>query len=85
MKIEILHQRDPDSACEVRVFIDGTEIDDSGVDYVSIDPGAGWDGADWDESAEWDTAPERNRSESFSNAISEAYDEGKESPYVDYT
>lgn len=50
MKIEIIHSRDPDSECEITVFVDGLEWSDD-VTIESIDPGAGFDGmkAEWDQ------------------------------------
>lgn len=51
MKIDVLHVRDPDSACVLRVFVDGKEIDYTETTYGedSIDVGAGWDRDEWDE------------------------------------
>lgn len=47
MTIEILHSRDPDGDCTIRVFADGVDITDT-AKLVDIDPGHGWTRADWD-------------------------------------
>lgn len=48
MKIEILTVRDPDSYTEVYLFVDGVEIPNGYVEE-SVDPGAGYTLASWDE------------------------------------
>ena len=45
MRIDIVHQRDPDSECSVDVYVDGTLVSD--VHVWSFDPGAGYDMEDF--------------------------------------
>ncbi len=40
MRIDVVHQRDPDSACSVSVYVDGVEVE---IQEWSFDPGAGCD------------------------------------------
>ncbi len=44
--VEVIHYRDSDSSCEMYVFVDGAEVS---FREVTIDPGAGYSRADWDE------------------------------------
>lgn len=94
MRIEILHERDPDSGCDITVWVDGVEIavgDDAtwvhGIpvqtDVVNIDPGAGHTSEDWDESRDFDVADERGRSFAFKSAVAQAYDQASDSKYID--
>lgn len=53
MRIEIVHSRDPDSACGISVYVDGKPVD--GYEY-DIDPGAGHEFRDWIESRAHDIA-----------------------------
>ncbi|MBO0838921.1 MAG: hypothetical protein J2P28_25875 [Actinobacteria bacterium] len=46
MKVEVIHYRDSDSACDVAVFVDGEPVDHR---EVSFDPGAGFTREDWNE------------------------------------
>lgn len=70
MKIDILHVRDPDSACDVRVFLDGEEQNWQEVDVVDIDPGRGYTLEDWEENIAWaEDMPES----AFRDAVMEAY------------
>jgi hypothetical protein len=46
-KVEIVHGRDPDSECEITVFVDGERVSDVYVE--DIDPGRGYDRSTWDE------------------------------------
>lgn len=77
-KVEILHERDPDSACSVRVWIDGQEVDGAHVD--DIDPGRGYTEGDWQANVQKvlsaDTSPE------FKRAALAAYTESGDSEYV---
>ena len=45
--VEVIHYRDPDSSCEMCVFVDGVEV--AVTAEVTIDPGAGYSRADWDQ------------------------------------
>lgn len=53
-RVELLHQRDPDAACSLELFIDGVEI--TTFNEYSIDAGAGSDWSDWVESRAEDIA-----------------------------
>lgn len=44
-RVEVVHDRDPDSSCNITVFIDGQRIDHH--DEYSCDAGAGYDWPDW--------------------------------------
>lgn len=77
-RVEILHVRDPDSACGVRVWLDGVEVD---ADVVDVDPGRGYSREDWDESHEHEVHVE-GRSGLFAVAIDEAFREGAENKYI---
>ena len=52
--VEVLHERDPDGTCKVRVWLDDVEVDDAAVELVvcDVDPGRGWDREDWDAEVE---------------------------------
>lgn len=43
-KVEVVHDRDPDSSCGISVFVDGRRADHS---EYSCDAGAGYDWTDW--------------------------------------
>lgn len=43
--VEVVHYRDPDASCQIRVFVDGAEVP---FNEVTIDPGAGYSLADWE-------------------------------------
>lgn len=45
--VEVIHYRDPDSSCEMYVFVDGTAV--AVTAQVTIDPGAGYSRADWEQ------------------------------------
>lgn len=66
-KIEIIHGRDPDSACGLTVFVDGERIKDQDLIDIDIDPGRGWERSDWDEMIE-----DANTNEKYSPAFREA-------------
>ncbi len=80
MTVEILHEREPDGSCTVRVFVDGNE---TGFAYVSVDPGAGHTVSDWDEATAHQADPARGYSESFRVAVTAAYAAGRKSKYVE--
>lgn len=79
MTIEILHWRDPDSSCDIQVWIDGVEIRDLVVE--NVDPGAGWEREDWDESTRAVTESSE-LSEPFKAAVLEARALAGESKYI---
>lgn len=78
-RIEILHVRDPDSACEVRVWVDGVETTD--FEHEDIDPGRGYVREDWQESRDH-AAAQTNRSEPYRDAVDDAYAIGAESEHI---
>lgn len=84
MRIEILHTRDPDSACDYDIFVDGSLLNsvvDVTVDIVSVDPGRGYDGDDWQHSHAFELAvPER--SDNFKRAIDESFTAARESSHI---
>lgn len=53
MRIELFHDRDPDSECGIRLFIDGQPV---AFDEYSIDPGAGHEFRDYAQSLAYDVA-----------------------------
>jgi hypothetical protein len=79
MRIEILHQRDPDSECDVRLFLDGAEVTDE-IEFVDVDPGRGHDIEDWLESKRFAMD---GASAAAAAAVADAYDAGSHSPYVE--
>lgn len=40
MRIDVIHMRDPDSECDIEVYVDGERV---GVHMWSFDPGAGYE------------------------------------------
>jgi hypothetical protein len=65
LKIEILHMRDPDSACEHVVFVNGERRDDIVVE--DIDPGRGFDRESWD--GDTQEVPNLGYSPAFRDAV----------------
>jgi hypothetical protein len=80
LKIEILHERDPDSDCDITVWVNGVEIT---ADVVDIDPGQGYSSEDWEESAAYAVHDDRDRSYAFKCAVSAAFDQASGSNYID--
>jgi hypothetical protein len=83
-RVEILHERDPDSSCDVSLYLDGRLITYKDTSYVeeSVDPGAGGSLSDWNEHIAVLEADE-GLSEAFRTAAVEANNRGAESPYLD--
>lgn len=88
MIVEIVHYRDPDSACDVAVFVDGIEVNerarlfaDDSVRYISIDPGAGYARSDWKAARAEDT--EGPLSDDARAKVVACYDDADESKYID--
>lgn len=52
MKVQILHGRDPDSECELTVFVDGQRVPNTEVYVEDIDPGRGYEDGVWKERIE---------------------------------
>ena len=53
MRIDIVHQRDPDSECGIEVYVDGQPVD---VNLWGFDPGAGYEMAEFDAMRDADIA-----------------------------
>lgn len=79
-KIEILHERDPDSECTIRVWVDGIETTD--FSSGNIDPGRGWIAADWDDTHR-EAIANPDLSESYRAALDQAYTDSRDSKYVE--
>jgi hypothetical protein len=80
MKIQIIHQRDPDSECSITVYIDGVRRDD--VEVEDVDPGAGYEPEDYEprrtEAAQTASVPDatqydRDLAEALANARFEKF------------
>jgi hypothetical protein len=76
MKVTILHVRDPDSACSMRVFVDGLEVESEEID---VDAGCGYDVEDWEESIAW---AEQMPDSPLRDAVLEAYGDPPGSEYI---
>jgi len=72
MRIDIIHMRDPDSSCDVEVYVDGQLVGGDVVEFWDFDPGAGYPMDEFDENkrAAVETAPE-----SLKGRIAAIYDE----------
>jgi len=46
MRVDVIHQRDPDSSCYIVVYVDGVKVNHN---EWSFDPGAGYDMEDFKE------------------------------------
>jgi hypothetical protein len=79
-KLEILHQREPDDECSVRVWVNRVELTD--FTYDDIDPGRGHIAEEWDETHRAAIA-NPDLSESYRAALDQAYTAGRESKYVE--
>lgn len=78
-QIEVLHVREPDEGCNVRVWVDGAE---TSAYIEDIDPGRGWQASEWDENRD-STLGNAELSESFRDHAVMAYNAGRESKYVE--
>ena len=79
MKIEILHDRNPDADCELTVFVDGVEFNDFLV--ADVDPGKGYTLEDWRETTEFHrTQP--GLSDEFRREIVAVRDLAEESEFI---
>jgi hypothetical protein len=75
MRIDIIHMRDPDSASDHEVYLDGVRIGDAiDLNFYEFDPGAGYemDAFEGNKQSAVDAAPEFLKAR-----ISELYDEFK--------
>jgi hypothetical protein len=78
--IEILMIRDPDSNVSITVWNDGTDITDECL-VVEVDAGAGWEHAEWLESAEATAAS--MASDTARYAVEAAYADPPGKRYID--
>lgn len=80
-KIELLHSRDPDSACVIEMWIDSEPT--SAYIEESIDPGAGHQRSEWDQYTA-DVEADPNYSEAFKATVVAARNEVAEySKYIE--
>ncbi len=74
-KVQLLHGRDPDSSCEIDVFLNGQALDYSRVTEESVDPGAGYDMESVEERiSEAKEAAEKPDATDFDRAVAETLD-----------
>jgi hypothetical protein len=78
-RIEILHGRDPDSSCELTVFIDGVPTND--WSEIDVDPGAGHDRESWQERID-DTRADEHLTPGFREAAARELEGALDSPYI---
>ena len=76
-KVEVFHDRDPDSACGITVYIDGKPVEHT---EYSIDPGAGYEFREYAESLARKVS---SASEGLQNLIYESAAAALESNYVE--
>lgn len=50
--LTVLHVRDPDGACSIRLFADGDEEFED-FDVIDVDAGRGYTAEDWAENLQW--------------------------------
>jgi hypothetical protein len=76
--VEVLHYRDPDGECEIRVWVNGDLV---AVHEEDVDPGRGHELAEWDEQT---GAIDNNPSLSlaFRGAVHNARNVARDSEYV---
>lgn len=79
MTVEILHNRNPDAACDVQVFVDGVLVLPDR--FVSVDPGAGYQRADWDEMKAAEFA--EDMSPAFRSAVESSFETADDSKYIE--
>lgn len=81
MRIEILHVRDSDSDCEMRVWIDGERVPSEDVFIEDVDPGRGYTKEDWDENIEY-TRNHENMSPDFKAAALAMLEGNADNKYI---
>ena len=81
--IEILMIRDPDSATDIEVWLDGVKLDDSDprLNVIDVDAGAGWAADDWQESMR--CAVESCQTDGFRTAVATAYADPPGAKYIE--
>lgn len=74
-KVQVLHQRDPDSECDMRVFLGGVEVSQV-VEVESLDPGAGYEKETYEENVQRaETAANKPDATDYDRAVLEAWEE----------
>lgn len=76
-RVEVVSYRDPEDGTDLRVFLDGTELDS--FDWYEADPGAGHSLADWREAG---LAYAAEATPNAAEAIRAAWDSGEASEHV---
>lgn len=82
MKIEILHQRDPDGECSLTVYVNGKALPDNQVYVADVDPGASGSASNMRESA-IEIETHQDRTPAFRQAAAQAYYDAAESKYAE--
>lgn len=78
-RVQVLHQRDPDYECGIRVFLDGVELTHPQVE--DMDPGRGYEKEDYERDLESARAAAgREEATDFDRALLDAY-EGMQDAY----
>jgi hypothetical protein len=80
-RLAILVVRDPDSANQISIYLDGQLIQD--YTEISLDAGAGYGIEDWIENAKHDTIVAAQHGEAFAAAVKAAYDDPPGTEYID--
>lgn len=78
--IEVLHVREPDSACTVRIWIDGVEA--TSLNSVDVDPLRGHTAEQWDENHR-DAIAAPELSEPYRAAVDQAYTDNRTSDHIE--
>lgn len=79
MRVEILHVRNPDSECELEVWIDGEPVEFTMED---IDPGRGYVRSEWDQRIA-DARTDESVSAAFRAAVVEALEGMSDNKYIE--
>jgi hypothetical protein len=80
-KVKVLHVRDPDSECYIRVWVDGVEVEALVIE--DIDPGRGYGRGDWDERIADAEAAHAAEPSAFGQAVIDALRDSAGSEYID--
>jgi hypothetical protein len=82
VKLEILHTRDSDGGCYLDVYIDGEPVTEFRVQ--DVDPGRGYDIADWRETTEF-VAADETLTEAFRGAVVTARETWENADGIDHS
>jgi hypothetical protein len=82
VKVFVVHQRDPDFDCSIRVFLDGQEVEDFDLNLYDVDPGRGYTREDWQQSREDDLESARKAGAGVWLAVRDAYDAASDSDHI---